>query len=836
VGEVEAVGEGGQPLTQVTYFLLQDSSYFSVNRTTGVIYIIKDLFTISRKKRISEDKWHRRALPLEGLTLLVSRPTGVKHSLAPSQVLATGLGMTLNPARLHLVKRETAPSYENITLIIVVQSGLVNPKQDEAMVVISIDKTCSGCGGGGGGGSSSPGPPDHQGSGGGSLSGTPLILLIVFVIFGVALLIVGVVVGGLMYRRRSRKKKAGGATSQQGVINYGAVDIRLSPLKGDHSRPGGKSKQDESPLDELTLVKNREQVMTSAGHQSNREQGMTTGHQSMSSEVRTMEGAQSRGASSGRGSTEQGGGSVGGRGDEMDEEIRMINSCQSLGGVASKEEAELRGGAVDSGIARDDEDTVSEMSIRNHVEYLARLGVDTSRIDGEGVRSQQGGNLGGGRGGSLASQEMNVKERQPQQRLRSDAIGRPVADSMRGTAARVFGGRDIAVDNPSVGLTSIINTEEVLSGSYNWDYLLGWGPQYLPLADMFTELATLKDDTLTAPRAAPPLQRVSARSGPPPIITDTPPSSGIIASAFNPPRLAPLSGLTIPHPQAVNHPMTYDMSSEVSYDLQHPAMMRQYTQQVTTAGAGRSRSPSVQSDYSVRKGHVHISSSIHSGHSSEQSSSHVPRISQSNHSSKYGGSTHIPRSNQSNNSYRYSDSGRIEEEDNPAQSTRSAGSILSAGSARAAGGTHAAGSTQAAASRYYDTPPGGGGGPTAVGLQFEGSRLRDIDDSEVNSEYHDHYRPHHHGNQPHPHHHSNHPLDPPARSISTVSTRTNPKSPLTYQSNFTSTAIAPPFLQTLSPLGAQSPAYLHDVLPSRHVNIDTGSDRLDLNNRREARI
>ena len=34
-------------------------------------------------------------------------------------------------------------------------------------------------------------------------------------------------------------------------------------------------------------------------------------------------------------------------------------------------------------------------------------------------------------------------------------------------------------------LSSIVHSEEELAGSYNWDYLLDWGPQYQPLAHVF---------------------------------------------------------------------------------------------------------------------------------------------------------------------------------------------------------------------------------------------------------------------------------------------------------------------------------------------------------------
>ena len=46
-------------------------------------------------------------------------------------------------------------------------------------------------------------------------------------------------------------------------------------------------------------------------------------------------------------------------------------------------------------------------------------------------------------------------------------------------------------------LSSIVHSEEELAGSYNWDYLLDWCPQYQNLAHVFKEISKLKDDDHT---------------------------------------------------------------------------------------------------------------------------------------------------------------------------------------------------------------------------------------------------------------------------------------------------------------------------------------------------
>merc|ERR1719348_1957209 len=65
-------------------------------------------------------------------------------------------------------------------------------------------------------------------------------------------------------------------------------------------------------------------------------------------------------------------------------------------------------------------------------------------------------------------------------------------------------------------LSSIVHSEEEIAGSYNWDYLLDWGPQYQPLANVFQEISALKDEG-----GEHVLPNMEARA--PPIITCRPP-------------------------------------------------------------------------------------------------------------------------------------------------------------------------------------------------------------------------------------------------------------------------------------------------------------------------
>lgn len=77
-------------------------------------------------------------------------------------------------------------------------------------------------------------------------------------------------------------------------------------------------------------------------------------------------------------------------------------------------------------------------------------------------------------------------------------------------------------------LSSIVHSEEELTGSYNWDYLLDWGPQYQPLAHVFGEIARLKDDAAsfhsTNSRGSARLKSVH-KAPPPPLLTSVAPRS-----------------------------------------------------------------------------------------------------------------------------------------------------------------------------------------------------------------------------------------------------------------------------------------------------------------------
>ncbi|KAI8125952.1 Protein dachsous [Lucilia cuprina] len=206
--------------------------------------------------------------------------------------------------------------------------------------------------------------------------------------------------------------------------------------------------------------------------------------------------------SSGRGSAED---------DGEDEEIRMIN------------EGPLRAGA------NGEDGRLSEISVQNTQEYLARLGIvdrDNNPTGAASSTSMAGSNKEAHMHHPLPMVDsLHMFTEDPANetditnliyaKLNDVNGGASDRASSADEAATTAGSIGTAVDHvmgysnhpvvsaanvgPSMtgSLSSIVHSEEELTGSYNWDYLLDWGPQYQPLAHVFSEIARLKDDNIS---------------------------------------------------------------------------------------------------------------------------------------------------------------------------------------------------------------------------------------------------------------------------------------------------------------------------------------------------
>uniref|UniRef100_A0A182J8X2 Cadherin domain-containing protein n=1 Tax=Anopheles atroparvus TaxID=41427 RepID=A0A182J8X2_ANOAO len=246
--------------------------------------------------------------------------------------------------------------------------------------------------------------------------------------------------------------------------------------------------------------------------------------------------------SSGRGSAED---------DGEDEEIRMINE----GGPLQRDGLQLDG-------------RLSDVSVQNTQEYLARLGIvdngTTGNASNSSHRCSESMGLGSSKDAMLHTLPIDTlhmfdDEHHRESDLtnliyaklndvtnnsdRASSVDETVtnAGSIGATVDHVMMGGygDVPVVGNQQGismngsLSSIVHSEEELTGSYNWDYLLDWGPQYQPLAHVFSEIARLKDDTLSVQSGNSGTSSAKSKNSlhhtvkniPPPLLTNVAPRS-----------------------------------------------------------------------------------------------------------------------------------------------------------------------------------------------------------------------------------------------------------------------------------------------------------------------
>ncbi|TSK49682.1 Protocadherin-16 [Bagarius yarrelli] len=218
-----------------------------------------------------------------------------------------------------------------------------------------------------------------------------------------------------------------------------------------------------------------------------------------------------------------------------DDEIRMINEYPRVSSISSSMQEHISARGPDSGIQQD-ADQLSDISgepgmdINQWLKGKKMGSVSGSFLSGHTsvYRDDSGGYLGVGRGLSIS---------QPKDYTFPED-GKPIVDG---------------------SLTAIVASDEELRGSYNWDYLLNWCPQFQPLANVFTEIARLKDENAPVnPRR--PFQP-KAKTDPKPRI-DPPP---LITSVAHPGAKTvlpkPAVGRTLPHVSTLKRsPISHDGS------------------------------------------------------------------------------------------------------------------------------------------------------------------------------------------------------------------------------------------------------------------------------------
>uniref|UniRef100_A0A8C7I9V6 Cadherin domain-containing protein n=1 Tax=Oncorhynchus kisutch TaxID=8019 RepID=A0A8C7I9V6_ONCKI len=222
--------------------------------------------------------------------------------------------------------------------------------------------------------------------------------------------------------------------------------------------------------------------------------------------------------SSGRGSAEA----------AEDDEIRMINEYPRVASISSSMQEHISARGPDSGIQQD-------------ADQLSDISCEPAAL--EGSTWFKGKKLGGSLSGTMLSGQLPVYR---------DELGGGYLGVGRGL--NISHPKDYAFPEdgkPSVdgSLTAIVASDEELRGSYNWDYLLNWCPQFQPLANVFTEIARLKDETAPQNQTNPrqPFQP-KAKMDPKPRI-DPPPLITAVAhpGAKSVPPKVPVIGRTFPH-------------------------------------------------------------------------------------------------------------------------------------------------------------------------------------------------------------------------------------------------------------------------------------------------
>ncbi|KAG9264637.1 protocadherin-16-like [Astyanax mexicanus] len=219
-----------------------------------------------------------------------------------------------------------------------------------------------------------------------------------------------------------------------------------------------------------------------------------------------------------------------------DDEIRMINEYPRVSSISSSMQEHIAARGPDSGIQQD-ADQLSDISgepgtMDAHQWFKGKKmgSLSGTLLAGQTpvYRDEGGGYLGVGRG-------LNIS--QPKDYTFPED-GKPMVDG---------------------SLTAIVASDEELRGSYNWDYLLNWCPQFQPLANVFTEIARLKDENAPVNSRRPFQPKAKAdpkpRIDPPPLITSVahPGAKTVLPK--------PAVGRTLPHLSSLKRsPISHDGS------------------------------------------------------------------------------------------------------------------------------------------------------------------------------------------------------------------------------------------------------------------------------------
>lgn len=349
------------------------------------------------------------------------------------------------------VRRETG--VKPVTLRIRADSGKSDSKSDIASVYVDIDFTCPGCG-----------TTGEQVEDNGTFERTVIIVLAVL---AGAILIAFLVFIAALYTRKKKKRR----NRRNGRLGFdGSFDeITVHP-----SPPNGNINHVDSSLENVSTPRGYSQEYSPLNGPSDSPARGTESSDTPNS------------ASSGRGSSE-------GVDFEVDHPPILVNG--DIGSLHSENYVKTVMGP-DSGIHQDSDQvsqlTISDGSSMTHGEGLA-IDKQSDKIDRRifaRIVSQESLHVFGEEGGGEADGGVDVGN------LLYAKLSEVDADEDESIIDGMQPYIDEGHDHPSYGgsLSSIVGSREELTGSYNWDYLLDWGPQFQPLADVFLEIGKMKDD------------------------------------------------------------------------------------------------------------------------------------------------------------------------------------------------------------------------------------------------------------------------------------------------------------------------------------------------------
>lgn len=344
-----------------------------------------------------------------------------------------------------------AADNENVDMIVQADSGRVKSKKAKVAVSVKVDYTCPGCG---------IVTKAKQTADTGGISGTSLVIIVALAVLAGVILLAFIVVMLLIYGHRKRKRER----SNQRLKFDGSFDeITVHPSSGNsnhgavsaESIPARTYPQEYTPLTRTTDNSNN----------------------ATSTDASETPGS----ASSGRGSSD---------GDYEESPTAYVNG--DIGSLHSDNYGKTI--VADSGIQENDDDRISQLTISDGSGILHddsgkphKNEKVLSKLD---FQSQESMHVFGEEGGGEADGgHENLSNLLYAKLAEVDGDDESISESPR---RFIDGERE---RGPYAGsLSSIIGSKEELSGSYNWDYLLDWGPQFQPLAEVFLEIGRMKDD------------------------------------------------------------------------------------------------------------------------------------------------------------------------------------------------------------------------------------------------------------------------------------------------------------------------------------------------------